>query len=158
MNNDYLRKKLPILSLVFFSSIAIYFLYYSIGIRYPILDKPVSYPSSSKDMIAATQLSAYPNSTEVISLTVINNGSRYQEITDVSIQFNYKDKWYSLKEPNNGGSPPPANSISISPGEEISLEVGLKKYGLPLKTGHYRAVVEIVRNREYVTAEFDIKK
>ena len=108
-------------------------------------------------MIAATQFSAYPNSTEVISLTVINNGSRYQEIVDVSIQFNYKGKWYSLKEPNNGGSPPPANSISIAPGEEISLEVGLKKYGLPLKTGHYRAVVEIVENREYITAEFDIK-
>ena len=157
MNNNYLRKILPILSLVFFSSIVIYFLYCK-SIRYPILDKTVSYPSSSKDMIAATQLSAYPNSTEVVSLTVINNDSRYQEITDVSIQFYYKDQWYSLKEPNYGEFLPPANSISIAPGEEITLEVGLEKFGLPLKAGHYRAAVEIVRNREYVTAEFDITK
>lgn len=130
--------------------------YYLTRGRYPILDKTVSYPSSSKDMIVATQLSAYPPSTEIISLTVMNNGSRYREITNVSIQFYYKGRWYSLKEPNYGGFPSPANGISISPGEEISLDVGLKKYGLPLRAGHYRAVVEIVRNREYVTAEFDI--
>lgn len=71
--------------------------YYLTRGRYPILDKTVSYPSSSKDMIVATQLSAYPPSTEVISLTVMNNGSRYREITNVSIQFYYKEGRLQLK-------------------------------------------------------------
>lgn len=160
MNNDYLRKILPILSLAFLSSIVIYFLYCD-SIRYPILDKTVSYPppsSSSKDLIAATQLSAYPNSIEAISLTVINNGSRLRQIVGVPIQFYYKGQWYSLKEPYIEEFLPPAKGISISPGGEISLEVGLGKYGLPLRAGHYRVVVEIVQNREYVIAEFDITK
>lgn len=159
MSNDRLRKLLPALSLVFFSFIVICILYHN-SIRYPILDQTVSYASEKKDMIAATQFSTYQNNTEVISLTVINNDSRYpyQDITGISIQFYYKGQWYSLKEPNYGGNPPPANGISISYGEEISLEVGLKKYGLPLREGHYRAAVEIIPKREYVTAEFDITK
>lgn len=159
MNKDQLRKIFLILIILsIFPAFVIACILHYYNSRFPILDKVIQHLPEKNGIVATTQFPIYPNTKKTITLTIINNAPQEQEIGTISLQLYYRGQWYSLEEPYYGESPPPANSIPVPSGEELSIEVELTKYGLPLREGRYRIAVEILPSKNYITAEFDIEK